>query len=79
MVTITAPTNAKLPDGGGYPVSTYQLLRPGANTATSRTATRSPATTATGPTTGTAWTSTVNSRLRNGLTLQIGIEHGPRA
>ena len=29
--TITAPTNAKLPDGGGYPV-TYQFREPGANT-----------------------------------------------
>ena len=49
--TITAPTNSKLPDGGGYPgASCCPSLR---RTRRSRTATRLPATTATGPTIGT--------------------------
>ena len=72
--TITAPTNAKLPDGGGYP-ATYQFLRPGANTAIQNRYTFA--------SDYGDWTNywhgvdvTVNSRLRNGLTLQIGSSTG---
>ena len=77
LTTITAPTNAKLPDGGGYPV-TYHILKAGREHGRSRTGTRSPATTATGRTTGTAWTSRVNSRLRQRADAPDRVEHGPR-
>ena len=72
--TVTAPTNAKLPDGGGFPAP-YLLLAPGANTAIQNRYTFA--------SDYGDWTNywhgvdvTVNSRLRNGLTLQIGSSTG---
>jgi hypothetical protein len=74
LTTLTAPSNSKLPDGGGYPVS-YYFLRPGANTAVQNRYTFA--------SDYGDWTNywhgfdlTVNSRLRNGLTLQIGSSTG---
>jgi hypothetical protein len=74
LTTLTAPTSGKLPNGGGYPV-TYDLLKAGANTAIQNRFTFA----------GDYgdWTNhwngvdiTVNSRLRQGLTLQIGSSTG---
>jgi hypothetical protein len=73
-VTLTAPSNSRLPDGGGYPV-TYMLPRAGVNTAIQNRYTFA--------SDYGDWTNywhgvdvTVNSRLRNGLTLQIGSSTG---
>ncbi len=74
LATFTAPKSSKLPDGGGYPV-TYNMLKAGANTAIQNRFTFA----------GDYgdWTNhwngvdiTVNSRVRQGLTLQIGSSTG---
>jgi hypothetical protein len=75
LTTVTAPTSAKLPDGGGSPVS-YFLLNPAATT-------RPIQNRFTFAGDYGDWTNhwngvdiTVNSRLRQGLTLQIGSSTG---
>ncbi len=75
LTTLTAPVNAKLPDGGGYPVS-YYFPKPGVNTATIQN--RYTFASDYGD-----WTNhwhgvdvTVHARLRQGLTLQIGSSTG---
>ena len=72
--TITAPTNSKLPDGGGYPAACL-LPKPTANPAIQNRYTFA--------SDYGDWTNywhgldaTVNARLRNGLTLQIGSSTG---
>ena len=50
--------------------------RAGESQARFATSTRCPTTTASSSSIGTAWTSTVNARLRNGLTLQGGVSTG---
>jgi len=72
--TITAPTNSKLPDGGGFP-ATYMLPKPTANPAIQNRYTFA--------SDYGDWTNywhgvdaTVNTRLQNGLTLQIGSSTG---
>ena len=74
LTTFTAPTSNKLPNGGGYPV-TYNVLKPGANTAIQNRFTFADD--------YGDWTNhwngvdiTVNSRMRQGLTLQIGSSTG---
>jgi hypothetical protein len=74
LATFTAPKSGKLPDGGGYPV-TYNMLKPGANTAIQNKFTFA--------SDYGDWTNhwsgvdiTVNSRVRQGLTLQIGSSTG---
>jgi hypothetical protein len=75
LTTLTAPVNAKLPDGGGYPVS-YYFPKPGANTTTIQN--RYTFASDYGD-----WTNhwhgvdvTVNTRLHQGLMLQIGSSTG---
>jgi hypothetical protein len=75
LTTLTAPVNAKLPDGGGYPVS-YYFPKAGVNTTNIQnryTFARDYG----------DWTNhwhgvdvTVNARLRQGLTMQIGSSTG---
>jgi hypothetical protein len=74
LTTITAPTSSKLPNGGGYP-ATYEILKPTANTAIQNRFTFA--------SDYGDWTNhwngvdlTLNSRLRQGLTLQIGSSTG---
>jgi hypothetical protein len=74
-VTFNAPRNAKLPDGGGYPVS-YYFPKAGVNTANIQN--RYTFASDYGD-----WTNhwqgvdvTVNARLRQGLTMQIGSSTG---
>ena len=74
LSTITAPRHSGLPDGGGYPMS-YYFLRAGANTAVQNRYTFA--------SDYGDWTNywhgvdfTVNARLRQGLTLQIGSSTG---
>jgi hypothetical protein len=75
LTTLVAPVNAKLPDGGGYPVS-YYFTRSGVNTANIQN--RYTFASDYGD-----WTNhwqgvdvTVNARLQRGLTLQIGSSTG---
>jgi len=75
LTTLTAPTNAKLPDGGGFPVS-YYFPKPGTNTTSIQD--RYTFASDYGD-----WTNywhgvdaTVNARLQRGLTLQIGSSTG---
>jgi len=75
LTTLTAPTNSKLPDGGGYPVS-YYFPKPGVNTTSIQN--RYSFASDYGD-----WTNywhgvdvTVNARLRQGLQLQIGSSTG---
>jgi hypothetical protein len=75
LVRFNAPTNAKLPDGGGFPVS-YYLPKAGVNTANIQN--RYTFASDYGD-----WTNhwqgvdvTVNARLRQGLTMQIGSSTG---
>ena len=74
LVSATAPKDPKLPDGGGYPVS-YYVVKPGANTAIQNKYTFA--------SDYGDWTNhwngvdiTLNSRVRSGLTLQIGSSTG---
>jgi hypothetical protein len=73
-VSATAPKDPKLPDGGGYPVA-YNIVKPGANTAIQNTYTFA--------SDYGDWTNhwngvdiTLNSRVRQGLTLQLGSSTG---
>ena len=75
LVTITAPLNSKLPDGGGYPVS-YYVPRPGVNTANIQNQ-------YTFASDYGKWTNywhgvdvVLNARLQNGLVLQAGSSTG---
>ena len=75
LTTLTAPTNAKLPDGGGFPVS-YYFPKPGTNTTSIQD--RYTFASDYGD-----WTNywhgvdaTVHARLQRGLTLQIGSSTG---
>ena len=75
LVSFNAPTNAKLPNGGGYPVS-YYVPRAGVNTANIQN--RYTFANDYGD-----WTNhwqgvdvTVNARLRQGLTMQVGSSTG---
>ena len=75
LTTLTAPVNAKLPDGGGFPVS-YYFPEPGVNTTTIQDR-------YTFASDYGEWTNywhgvdaTVNARLRPGLALQIGSSTG---
>jgi hypothetical protein len=75
LTMLTAPVNAKLPDGGGFPVS-YYFPKPGVNTTTIQD--RYTFASDYGD-----WTNywhgvdaTVNARLRPGLALQIGSSTG---
>jgi hypothetical protein len=75
LTTLTAPINPKLPDGGGYPVS-YYFPKPGVNTAAIQN--RYTFASDYGD-----WTNhwygvdvIVNTRLRQGLTMQIGSSTG---
>jgi hypothetical protein len=75
LTTLTAPVNAKLPAGGGYPVS-YYFPKPGVNTAAIQN--RYTFASDYGD-----WTNywhgldvTVNMRLRQGLTMQVGSSSG---
>jgi Carboxypeptidase regulatory-like domain len=75
LVQFNAPANAKLPDGGGYPVS-YYFPRAGVNTANIQN--RYTFASDYGD-----WTNhwqgvdvTVNARLRQGLTMQVGSSTG---
>jgi hypothetical protein len=75
LVTLTAPTNAKLPDGGGFPVS-YYIPKPGVNTTNVQNV-------YTFASDYGDWTNhwqgvdaTVHARLRNGLVLQAGTSTG---
>ena len=74
-MTLTAPTNAKLPDGGGFPVS-YYVPKPGVNTTNVQNL-------YTFASDYGDWTNhwqgvdaTVHARLRNGLVLQAGTSTG---
>jgi hypothetical protein len=74
QVTVTAPQHARLPDGGGFPAMFYQL-RPGASAAFQNRYTFASE--------YGDWTQywhgvdvTVNARLRNGVTLQVGTSTG---
>jgi hypothetical protein len=74
LTTFTAPSSGKLPNGGGYPV-TYEILKAGSNTAIQNRFTFA--------SDYGDWTNhwngvdiTVNSRVRQGLTLQIGSSTG---
>ena len=74
-VTLTAPSSSKLPDNGGYPV-TYLFPKAGVNTTNIQN--RYTFASDYGDWTN-AWHGvdvTVNSRLRNGLTLQVGSSTG---
>ena len=73
-INATAPKDPKLPDGGGYPVS-YNIVKAGANTAIQNTYTFA--------SDYGDWTNhwngvdiTLNSRVRQGLTLQLGSSTG---
>jgi hypothetical protein len=75
LVTLTAPTNAKLPDGGGFPVS-YYIPKAGVNTSNVQNI-------YTFASDYGDWTNhwqgvdaTVNARLRDGLVLQAGTSTG---
>jgi hypothetical protein len=75
LTTLTAPTNARLPDGGGFPVS-YYFPKPGTNTTSIQD--RYTFASDYGD-----WTNywhgvdaTVHARLQRGLTLQIGSSTG---
>jgi hypothetical protein len=74
LTTFTAPASGKLPNGGGYPV-TYNILKAGSNTAIQNRFTFA--------SDYGDWTNhwngvdiTVNSRVRQGLALQIGSSTG---
>jgi len=74
LINATAPKDPKLPDGGGYPVS-YNIVKPGANAAIQNTYTFA--------SDYGDWTNhwngvdiTLNSRVRSGLTLQLGSSTG---
>ena len=74
--TINAPTDPRLPDGGGYPITLYTPTQAAANTAAQNYITWE---TDFGPARSSYWQGvdvTVNARLRQGLTLQFGTNTG---
>ncbi|MGH9238536.1 MAG: hypothetical protein ACRD3G_10905, partial [Vicinamibacterales bacterium] len=74
--TITAPSDPRLPGGGGYPITLYTPTQAAANTPAQNYITWE---TDVGPARSSYWQGvdfTVNARLRQGLTLQFGTNTG---
>ena len=73
--TIPAPSDSRLPNGGGYALTAFDLT-PTANATAQNILARAPRTTGTGPSVFDGVSVVVRARLQNGFLLQAGIGTG---